>query len=61
MVFWGGVTFAVGMVLLIIEVIHASRKKEGVTHTDKQRIYGIFWITCLMTALVAGLIWLSGD
>ncbi len=61
MVFWGGITFATGMLLLIIEVIHAARKKGGMTHTDKQRISGIFWITCLMTALVAALIWLSGD
>jgi hypothetical protein len=60
-VFWGGITFAVGMVLLVIEVVHAARKKEGVTPTDKQRISGIFWITCLMSALVAGLIWLAGD
>jgi hypothetical protein len=56
---WGGITFAVGLALVIIEAVFASRKKEGITPTDRQRIWGIFWVTCVMTGVVAGLIWLS--
>jgi hypothetical protein len=56
---WAGITFAVGIVLVIIEIVSASRKKGGINPTDKQRIWGIFWITCAMTALVYGLLWLS--
>ena len=56
---WAGITFAVGMALVVIEGWFASRKKDGMTPTDKQRVMGIFWITCLMTALVAGLIWIA--
>jgi hypothetical protein len=56
---WGGITFAVGILLIIIEVVHASKKKEGVTPTDRKRIMGLFWLTCSATALVAGLIWLA--
>jgi hypothetical protein len=57
---WAGITFAVGIALIVVEIWYASRKKDGITHTDKQRIVGIFWITCIMSGLVAGLIWLAG-
>jgi hypothetical protein len=56
---WAGITFAVGIALVIVEFWFASRKKGGMTPTDRQRIMGIFWITCLMTGLVAGLIWIA--
>lgn len=58
---WGGITFAAGIVLIIVEVYFASKKKEGVTPTDRQRITGLFWLTCGAAALVAGLIYLAGD
>jgi hypothetical protein len=56
---WAGITFAVGMALVIIEIWFATRKKGGMTPTDRQRIVGIFWIACIMAGLVAGLIWLA--
>ncbi|OGA96071.1 MAG: hypothetical protein A3G27_05135 [Betaproteobacteria bacterium RIFCSPLOWO2_12_FULL_66_14] len=56
---WGGITFAVGLALVIIETVMASRKKGGITPTDRQRIWGIFWVSCVMAGLVAGLIWMS--
>jgi hypothetical protein len=56
---WGGITFAAGILLILVEIYFASKKKEGVTATDRQRIMGLFWLTCGVTALVAGLIWLT--
>ena len=56
---WGGITFAVGVILIIFEIWQASKKKEGVTPTDKRRIWGIFQVTCVLTALVAVLVWMS--
>ncbi len=56
---WGAITFGVGIGLVILDTVFASRKKEGVTHSDKQRIKSLFWLTCFMTALVTGLIWLA--
>jgi hypothetical protein len=56
---WAGITFAIGMLLVVIEIWHASRKKGGITPTDKQRIMGIFWISCVITGLVAFLIWIA--
>ena len=56
---WGGITFAAGIALMIIEYFFARNKKEGFTPTDRQRIVGLFWLTCGATALVAGLIWLA--
>ena len=56
---WGGITFGVGLALVIVDFVYASRKKEGVTPTDWQRIRGLFWLTCVMTALVAGLFWMA--
>ena len=57
---WAGITFGIGMVLVVIEIWFASRKKGGITATDRQRIVGIFWIACVMAGLVAGLIWMAG-
>ncbi len=56
---WGGITFAIGILLVILDTVFASKKKEGITPADKQRIRGLFWLTCIMTALVAGLIWMA--
>ena len=57
---WGSITFAIGIVLVIIEIFHARKKKEGFTPADKQRVVGLFWLTCFVTALVVGLIYLAG-
>ena len=56
---WGGITFAAGLALVVLDVVFASKKKEGVTVADKKRIKSLFWLTCIMTALVAGLIWMA--
>jgi len=31
---WGAITFAVGMLLIVIEIFMAKRKKDGITATD---------------------------
>jgi hypothetical protein len=54
---WVGVTFAIGVALMIIEVRYARKKKEGFTHTDKQRVVGIFWLTLFFCGLVGFLVW----
>jgi hypothetical protein len=56
---WGAITFGIGIAIIILEIIMAKRKKEGLTATDKQRIWGIFGVTLFATALVAGLIWMT--
>jgi hypothetical protein len=56
---WAGITFGIGMLLLLFEWNTARKKKEGVTWTDKQRMIGIFWITVGMSALVWVLIWMG--
>ncbi|MCC6472924.1 MAG: hypothetical protein IT514_04185 [Burkholderiales bacterium] len=59
MLMWGSITFAAGIVLIAIEIWQASKKKGGVTPTDKRRIWGIFQVTCVLTLVVAGLIWMA--
>jgi hypothetical protein len=57
---WAAITFGIGMLILFFEYRMASKKKEGITWTDKQRMIGIFWISVAMAALVAALIWMAG-
>jgi hypothetical protein len=54
-----GITFAVGMALIVVEYMVARKKKEGVTPTDRQRIVGIFWLSVFASVLVGGLIWMT--
>jgi len=56
---WGLITFGAGIILIIIEIMVAKRKKEGFTPTDRQRVMGIFGVTVFATALVMGLIWMT--
>jgi len=56
---WMAITFGVGMALVVIEYRFAVKKKEGVTPTDKQRMWGIFWISIFMSLLIGGIIWMS--
>jgi hypothetical protein len=58
---WGGLVFGIGIVLVILDIIMAKRKKEGITASDKQRIAGLFWLSCVAALLVMGLIWLFPD
>jgi hypothetical protein len=59
MIKWGIITFAIGLGLMAIDWSIASKKKGGVTPTDKLRIGGMFWVTLFATALVVGLIWMA--
>jgi hypothetical protein len=57
---WAGITFGVGMLIILFEWNIARKKKEGITGTDRRRMLGIFWIAVAMAALVAALIWMAG-
>ena len=56
---WAGITFGVGMLIILFEYHMAKKKKEGITWTDKQRMLGIFWLSIGMAALVAALMWMA--
>jgi hypothetical protein len=58
---WGGITFGVGIALVLIEIYFATKKKEGFTPTDRKRVVGLFWLTCFAAALVGGLVYMGGD
>lgn len=55
---WGGIVFAIGIALIIIDIMMSKKKKGGVTATDKQRFVGIFWLTLFVSVGVMALIWL---
>ena len=57
---WMGVVFLIGIALMFIEYRFAKKKKEGYTRIDRQRIIGIFWLTCFFSLLVGGVVWFSG-
>ncbi len=57
---WAGITFGIGMLIILLEWQMARKKKEGITWTDKQRMIGIFWLSVALSALVATLIWMAG-
>ncbi len=54
---WAAIAFAVGIALIILDVMMARKKKEGFTAADRGRVMGIFWITCAISALVGFLVW----
>jgi hypothetical protein len=54
---WMGITFGVGMLLLVTEIHFAKKKKEGFTATDRQRVVGIFWLSLFLSGLVGFLVW----
>jgi hypothetical protein len=56
---WGGIIFAIGIALVILETVMAARKKGGIQPHDKQRILGIFWFALFAAGLVVFLIWLA--
>lgn len=57
---WAGITFGIGMLIILLEWYMARKKKEGITWTDRQRMIGIFWLSVALSALVATLIWMAG-
>lgn len=54
-----GITLGLGIILIFCEWLLARRKKEGITHTDKQRMAGILRIATMLAVLVGGLKWLA--
>jgi len=58
---WMGITFGIGMLLLVVEVHFAKKKKEGFTPADRQRCFGIFWLSLFLSALVGFVIWAAED
>ena len=50
---WPGLVLAFGVLIMVYEWNAAGKKKEGVTVTDRRRIFGIAWIAVVM----AGLAW----
>lgn len=56
MIKWGLATFGLGMILIAIEIMMASKKKGGVTATDKKSMIGLFWISCFAAGVVMFLV-----
>jgi hypothetical protein len=56
---WGAVAFGIGIALVILEIYVASKKKGGIQPQDKQRIWGLVWLSFFVSGLVMGLIWLA--
>jgi len=56
---WMGIVFAIGIALMVIEYRFAKKKKEGYTPIDRQRIVGIFWLTCFFSVLVGFIVWFA--
>lgn len=56
---WAGGVFVGGMLLILIEWNMARKKKEGITWTDKQRMLGLFWVTCGLSAFAGALVWMT--
>jgi len=56
---WPGVVLVLGLLLIIVEWNMASRKKEGVTFTDRQRMKGIAGVAVTLSVLVYFLIWFA--
>ncbi|HEY6863019.1 MAG TPA: hypothetical protein VI319_03900 [Burkholderiales bacterium] len=56
---WMGIIFGIGILLIVVEINFARKKKEGFTPTDKKRVVGIFWVSLFLAGLVGALIWAS--
>jgi hypothetical protein len=56
---WVGIVILLGFALMYVEYRFATKKKEGYTNIDRQRILGIFWLTLFFAALVGGVMWIS--
>ena len=56
---WGLVAFGIGILIVISDIYMASKKKEGIEVADKQRIWGLFWLSCFAGALTSALVWLG--
>ena len=56
---WMGIVLIIGILLMVVEYRFAKKKKEGFVPSDRQRIFGIFWLTLFFMALVGSVLWLS--
>jgi hypothetical protein len=56
---WPGVVLVLGLLLIIVEWNMASKKKDGVTFTDRQRMKGIAGVSLGLAVLVYLLIWFA--
>jgi hypothetical protein len=56
---WGAITFAVGMLLIVVEIFMARRKKGGITPTDKKSMIGLFWLSIFASLLVMSLVYMA--
>ncbi|MBS1216600.1 MAG: hypothetical protein H6R20_1574 [Proteobacteria bacterium] len=56
---WPGVVLGLGLLLIIIEWRMASKKKGGVTFTDRQRMKGMAGVSVALAVLVYFLIWFA--
>ena len=54
---WMGITFAIGIMLVVYEIQHAKKKKAGFLPADRQRVMGILWLTFFFTGLVGFILW----
>ena len=54
-----GITFGLGLALIVFEWMIARRKKEGVTHTDRQRMFGMLRISVVLALLVGWIGWMA--
>ena len=59
MIKWGSITFAIGIAIIILDIMMARKKKGGLTPTDRQRILGLLWLSMFASGLVMGLIWMA--
>jgi hypothetical protein len=53
------ITLALGIALIVFEWLIARRKKEGVTSTDKQRMFGMLRITVVLAAVAGWVVWMA--
>lgn len=70
MLFWGGVTFGIGILLMLIEYFVMKRKavrvmpsgkkiSDGISPTDRKQLVGLFWSTVVMSGIVMFLVWMA--
>ena len=61
MIKWGLVTFACGMALIMVEIMMARKKKDGITATDRKSMVGLFWLSLFASGLVMFVVSMMND
>jgi hypothetical protein len=49
------------MALIMIEIMMARKKKEGITPTDRKSMMGLFWLSVFASGLVMFLVYATSD